>query len=115
MSLSRSSVDRFRQRVDAVLEDFFPVTLVIDGVTVLASGPGGRVSNEFQEAGQHTTFRYSFRVKKSAVPAGWVPKIGQPVGWAIPDGPVILMEIREISTRPHEDRFAFACQNRRHA
>jgi hypothetical protein len=113
MSLSRSSVDRFRQRVDAVLEDFFPVSLVIDGVTVLASGPGGRITTEFQEAGQQANFRYSFRVKKTAVPTGWLPKIGAPVGWELPDGPVISMEIREISTRPHEDRFAFACQHRR--
>jgi hypothetical protein len=113
MSITGSAINRLRARVDTILEDAFPVTLLISGQQVTGSGPGGRTTTTFIDGGEPENFRFSFRVPRSAVPAGWVPVMGGSVDWIVSATETIPMEIREVSTRPHENRFAFACQKRR--
>ena len=113
MSLSSASLNRFRARVDSVLEELFPVTLVIGSTIVQASGPGGRTVSEFEDGGQPENFRFSFRMAAAAAPHGWAPTKGASIDWKLSEAVNIPMEIMEVSTRPHEDRFAFICKKRR--
>lgn len=113
MSLSSASLGRFRARVDTVLAELFPVTLVIGADLVQASGPGGRTVTQFEDAGQPESFRFPFRMAASEAPTGWAPTKGASIGWKVSASLTIPMEIHEVSTRPHEDRFAFTCKKRR--
>lgn len=113
MSLSSASLSRFRARVDATLEEFFPVTLLINSILVQGSGPGGRTRSDYVDGGEAESFRYPFRVAKDAAPPGWAPVKGASVDWKVSATQTIPMEIEEVSTRPHEDRFSFTCKKRR--
>lgn len=113
MSLSATSLSRFRQRVDETLDDLFPVTLVISGAEVAGSGPGGRAVSQYVDSGESENFRFPFRIPRRNVPAGWKPRQGLAIDWKVDDSTTIPLEIREVSTRPHEDRFGFIAQKRR--
>jgi len=113
MSLSSASLNRFRVRVDETLEDIFPCTLVINNVLTQASGPGGRTRADFEEGGQPESFSYSFRLDIKNAPSGWTPTKGASIDWKISASLTVPMEISEVSTRPHENRYAFTCKKRR--
>lgn len=114
MGLSGASLNRFRRRVDATLEDLFPAVLVIGGVEVSGSGPGGRTMTEYMDGGEATNFRHRFRLAKSVLP-DWQPVVGAAVDWKISETETLAMEIREVVTAPHEDRWGFVCGKRRRA
>lgn len=113
MSLSGANLNRFRRRVDAVLDDAFPVTLRIAGIPVNASGPGGKTVTDFMDAGEATNFRFPFRILKSLLPTP--PAVGESLDWQLADTSLIPLEITEIAIRPHEDRYAIVCKSRRRA
>ena len=113
MSLSSASLSRFRARVDTVLQEIFPVTLLIGSSLVTASGPGGRTVTQFEDAGQPESFRFPFRLAIAAAPAGWTPTKGASIDWKISPSLSLPMDIHDVSTRPHEDHYAFTCKKRR--
>ena len=113
MSLTGKSLNRFRSRIDDTLADAFPVELIIAGQIVVAAGPGGRAVSQYFDAGEHENFRLPFRVKKSQVPNGWIPIVGNAIEWKISETQTIPLEIQETPIRPHEDRFAFVCRKRK--
>lgn len=110
MGLTGKGLNRFRKRVDSVLEDMFPVTLLIDGHTYQGSGPGARIATEFTAGGERQNFRFPFRVPKSRLAKG--PAVGDSLVWKVDDLTEILLEVIEIATRPHEDRWSFTCRKR---
>lgn len=106
MSLSGASLNRFRNRVDAVLDAAFPVTLIIASVPIAAAGPGGKTVTDFMDAGESTNFRFPFRILKSLLATP--PKVGDAMQWES-----IALEIIEVSHRPHDDRYSIVCRSRR--
>jgi hypothetical protein len=113
MSLSGASLNRFRNRVDAVLDDAFPVTLIIASVPVAAAGPGGKTVTDFMDAGESTNFRFPFRILKSLLATP--PAVGDAIDWQIEVGNTLPLEVAEIAVRPHEDRYSIICKSRRRA
>lgn len=113
MGLSAASFHRFRARVDEVLDDWFPATLIIDAVQVQGSGPGGRAVSQYMDGGEAETFRFPFRIPKKDAPENWTPRQGLSVDWKIDASTTLALEIHEVSIRPHEDRFSFVAKKRR--
>lgn len=113
MGLTATTLNRFRARVDETLEALFPCLLLVGDDSFPASGPGGRTVSEFLDGGESESFRFPFRVLKTAVPTGWTPIKGASLDWQISDDVTLALEIAEVSLRPHEDRYHFTCKNRR--
>jgi hypothetical protein len=115
MSLSSSSLSRFRSRVDAVLADCFPADLIILGINVRASSPGGRTQTDFIDGGQSENYRIPFRIPKSLTPPGWSPVIGQPLDWAVSETLTLPLEIIQTPIHPHEIMWEITARKRRQA
>jgi hypothetical protein len=111
MGLSPASLARFRSQVDATLAGFFPATLLIGGVTVQAMSPGARQRAVFVDTGEASILTATFRIPRAALPSR--PYIGQPFSWLVEAGQTLLMEVEEISPRPHEDRWTITGKVRR--
>ena len=111
MSLTGASLNRFRARVDAVLDDAFPVTLIIASLTVTASSPGGKTLTDYINGGETTNFRIPFRIPISSLAAA--PQVGDSLNWQLADATLIPLEITEIAIRPHESRYSIVCKSRR--
>ncbi|MEO5712167.1 MAG: hypothetical protein ABIT37_01655 [Luteolibacter sp.] len=111
MGLKGAGLNRFRQQVDAVLDDFFPASLLFDGIPVTGSSPGGRVVTEYMDAGESKNFRFPFRVPVSSLTAA--PEVGNSVDWIVSGTQTLLLEITEVATRPHDARYHLVCKIRR--
>lgn len=111
MSLRGSSLNRFRERVDAVLEDAFPAELEIKGHSIACSGPGSKVMNDYMEGGYSMNFRFPFRIQRSSLIEPL--QVGDSLEWLIEGERAMPLEVVEISFRPHESRVAIVCKNRR--
>lgn len=111
MGLTGNSLNRFRRKVDAVLDDVFPADLLFGVQRVAGSGPGGRIVTEYMEGGESKNFRFPFRIPISSLTAA--PQVGDSVDWIVSPTETLLLEIIEVSRRPHEDRYQILCRNRR--
>jgi hypothetical protein len=112
MGLTGSRLNRFRQRIDAVLLDVLPAELIFDGVSVAASSPGGRVTTEFIEGGESTNLRIPFRIPIQNLATA--PVTGAKVDWKISDTLTIPLEVIEAPLRPNEGVWSITCRKRRH-
>lgn len=114
MGLTGAGLNRFRNRVDDALLDAFPCTLIVGGVPIECSGPGGRAASDILDAGESMEMQVAFRLPKTA-PGVSSLKIGSPLAWQIPGTPPksVPLEIVEIQERPHEDRLGISCKRRR--
>jgi hypothetical protein len=110
MGLTGASLNRFRSRVDDVMRDAFPCSLLIRGQKVTAASPGARAESEYVSGGLHPNFRISFRIPKSAFLVR-APEIGEALEWFI-DGREIPLEITECSIRSAEDVYPVTCKHR---
>lgn len=111
MGLTGASLNRFRQQVDAVLDDAFPVELLIASHSVTGSGVGGKTMTDFVNGGETKTFRFPFRIPSASL---LVPlQVGDSLEWKISPTRSIPLEITDVSERPHEARVAIVCKIRR--
>jgi hypothetical protein len=113
MSLQGSSIGRFRGKVDSILRDSFPAELIIGGVSVTGSGPGGRTTSEYVEGGEAENFRFPFRAPKADCPPNWQPKKGESLEWKVSPLETVHLEIIETAVRPWEDVFQFTARKLR--
>lgn len=111
MALTGLALNRFRKKVDAVLADMFPADLRIAGTSVIASGPGGRITSEYIDGGESTNYRFPFRFPVSSV--GSAPAPGDAVDWLVDGSTTLLLEVIECSRRPHENHYQMVCRHRR--
>lgn len=110
MGLQKSSLDAFRGRVEATLGELFPAVIFIAGRVMPATTVGGREQTRWEDAGEATNFRITFRVSKLDLPGE--PRVGQPVEWR--DGQQQrALEIAETSVRPAESHHTITCIRRR--
>jgi len=111
MGLTGNNLNRFRQRVDAVLDDAFPVELIIGGRSVFGSGPGGKTMTDFINGGESKNFRFPFRIPANALETPL--EVGDSLQWKISVTRSIDLEVTDFSERPHEARVAITCKKRR--
>jgi hypothetical protein len=111
MGLTGASLNRFRKKVDAVLDDAFAADLLIGNHSVTGSCPGGKIMTEFVEAGESKNFRFPFRIPAASLLSPL--QIGDALEWQISPTHSIALEVIEVSTRPHEERIAITCKKRR--
>lgn len=111
MSLTGAALNRFRSRVDNVLDDAFPCTLLIAGVSVSASGPGAKTTTDYITGGESTNFRFPFRIPLASLVTPLA--VGDSLAWVVSPIRTIALEITEISERPHDARISITCKNRR--
>jgi hypothetical protein len=111
MGLTGAGLNRFRNQVDAVLDDAFPVELIIAGMSVFGSGPGGKTMTDFVEAGETKNFRFPFRIPADSLATPLA--VGDALEWKISDARSIALEVADVSERPHETRVAITCKKRR--
>lgn len=112
MGLTGSGLNRFRAKVDEVLADAFPAEITWNGIPIAgASGPGGRVTSEYVEAGEKTNYRFPFRFPVTSVSAA--PEMGNAIEWIIDAQTTLSLEVIECSRRPHDDRYQMTCRKRR--
>jgi hypothetical protein len=113
MGLNAASVQRFRTMVDKVLCEMFPAVLVIEGLEVASSGPGGKTVSDYMEGGQSENFRFPFRIPRAACPVGWTPRHGISLEWKISDTETLALEIIQAHVHPHEDVWEAVARKRR--
>lgn len=103
MGLTGASLNRFRDRVDDVCADAFPITLRI-GDTEYAdcSGPGARLASFLPDGGSDPDLRVPIRIPLAAFPQG--PKIGDRMIWIVNDHE-IPVEVVQVGIRPVENRW----------
>lgn len=111
MGLTGASLNRFREKVDVVLDDAFPAELVIAGYSINASGVGGKTMTEMINTGESQNFRFPFRILTASLLAPL--QVGDSLEWKISVERSIPLEVIEISERPHEARIAIVCRKRR--
>ncbi len=110
--MRKSAIDRFRRRVDETLAEFFPAALTIAGNSIAgASSPGGRITTEYLEGGESTTYRFPFRIPVASLPVA--PIVGTSIDWVVDEAMTLNLEVIECSRRPHEDRWQVICRKRR--
>jgi hypothetical protein len=113
MGLTGAGLNRFRERVDEVLLDVFPATLMIGGKRVEGSGPGGKAVATFENFGEQEDFRFPFRVPGAALVKPL--RVGVSVDWILSPTQVLKLEVVEAPLRPHESSVSFTCKKRREA
>jgi hypothetical protein len=111
MGIGATGINAFRARIDEILRDVFPVTLILpDSRRISAAGVGGKAMSDFIEGGEKRNFTFPFR---APITHGWTPTTGDSLEWLLPDGTQLRMEITETSIRPHEGIHALTCKYRK--
>lgn len=111
MGMDAASVLRFRLRVENTLAGLFPATILVGGLPVSCSGPGGRIATEYVDGGEAITQRLSFRILKTVWPGG-APSVGMSLDWQA-GGATIPLEITEVSNRPHDPAWHILTRQRK--
>jgi len=107
MSLTRSGMSRFGSRIEKVMSELFPGTVVIEDVAYECACSGGRVFREFDDNGLPVDRRiFMIRVRKDLLSEARLPAIGDKIRWQPEGGPERTGRVRELPDRPHEEAWA---------
>jgi hypothetical protein len=111
MAFTAAQFSRFRRQIDVSLRELYPADLIIGGIPVTASGPGGRMVTEYMDGGESASFRFPFRIPKDQLTT--MPEVGMSADWRLSDTQTLALEVIDMAIRPGDDCWSITCKNRR--